>query len=401
MTTPDTPLDVESAAVDRLLDEIRTAASEPLWELVESLVRRLLALEAAGIERLLRLFADNGALDEGMLDKLCADELASGTLLVHGLHPLSTEERILRALARARPRLGAHGGDVQLVGVDTAGVARLRLVGGCSTCGSAQSTADDLIRRAIEAAAPEVTRIDLDAHRPAAAEPALVQLGSRKGKGAPTACSAPRQAPAAHAHSGMCCELCAAPLADTHAHVVELADRALRCACQACARALGQPGAGAGRYRMVPSRVLVDPEGALTDAQWTALGIPVRTAFLFFNSTLHRWVAFFPSPAGATESELPEPALATLLASHRLLQRVEPDVEALLVHGRATEPLRCFLVPIDACYELVARVRRHWRGFSGGDEAWGAIDHFFADLEARGRALGPAACADATRAGAA
>jgi len=48
---------------------------------------------------------------------------------------------------------------------------------------------------------------------------------------------------------------------------------------------------------------------------------------------------------------------------------------------------RCVLVPVDACYRLVGLVRRHWRGFDGGPEAWAHIDAFFDAVEARSRAV--------------
>jgi hypothetical protein len=69
---------------------------------------------------------------------------------------------------------------------------------------------------------------------------------------------------------------------------------------------------------------------------------------------------------------------------------MEPDVEALLVRrgdsgrgGRA----EALLVPIDACYRLVGLVRRHWKGFDGGAEAWAVIDAFFAELRERARTV--------------
>jgi hypothetical protein len=64
-------------------------------------------------------------------------------------------------------------------------------------------------------------------------------------------------------------------------------------------------------------------------------------------------------------------------------------VEALLVR-RAGEGFECFLVPIDACYELVGLVRMHWKGFDGGQEAWEAIDGFFDAVRERSRGVDPA-----------
>ena len=62
------------------------------------------------------------------------------------------------------------------------------------------------------------------------------------------------------------------------------------------------------------------------------------------------------------------------------------DVEALLVRvddgPEAAEP-QTFLVPIDACYEFVGRLRMLWRGFDGGQQARAFIDDFFARLAAR------------------
>ena len=58
------------------------------------------------------------------------------------------------------------------------------------------------------------------------------------------------------------------------------------------------------------------------------------------------------------------------------------DVEALLVrvpeHDDAEWRRRKrYLVPIDACYEFVGRLRMLWRGFDGGQEARAFIDGFF------------------------
>jgi len=50
---------------------------------------------------------------------------------------------------------------------------------------------------------------------------------------------------------------------------------------------------------------------------------------------------------------------------------------------REDEQPDCYLVPIDACYELVGRIRRCWKGFDGGEDAWNEIDGFFADLRVR------------------
>ena len=47
----------------------------------------------------------------------------------------------------------------------------------------------------------------------------------------------------------------------------------------------------------------------------------------------------------------------------------------------------CYLVPIDACYEMVGQLRRLWRGFDGGQEAHDALDAFFDRIRGRAGSL--------------
>jgi hypothetical protein len=113
-------------------------------------------------------------------------------------------------------------------------------------------------------------------------------------------------------------------------------------------------------------------------------------AFFFFNSGLGRVSAFYPSPAGATESLLPLDAWREISAADAVIATMEPDVEALLVRRSRDASFECFLVPIDACYELTGIVRRRWRGFDGGEEARGDIDAFFDTLREKSRPAGAA-----------
>ena len=186
----------------------------------------------------------------------------------------------------------------------------------------------------------------------------------------------PRAAP------GEACEMCAEPVADGHSHVVNLDSRQIMCACRACWLLFTHQGAAGGRYRAVPDRYLRDPAFQLDEVGWEALQIPVRVAFFFNNSDLGRVVAFYPSPAGATESLLPLEAWAEVVAANPVMTDLLPDVEALLVR-RAGGGFECFLVPIDACYQLVGLVKMHWKGFDGGEDAWAAIHEFFAGLRER------------------
>lgn len=191
------------------------------------------------------------------------------------------------------------------------------------------------------------------------------------------------------------CELCATPVPAEHPHLVEITDRRMLCACGPCGLLFSEPGPRL-RYRRVPDRYVVDPGFTLSDSQWDELQIPVGMAFFLFNSARDMMIACYPSPAGATESELELDAWSSGVGAGALAGDLLPDVEALLVRrgdaGRSGDPSQgdraeCLLVPIDACYRLVGLVRMHWRGFDGGSEAWTAIDAYFDDLRDRARPI--------------
>lgn len=180
------------------------------------------------------------------------------------------------------------------------------------------------------------------------------------------------------------CEMCAEPIAHTHSHVVGLETRALMCTCRPCYLLFSDQDAHL-KYRSVPERYLSFPDLALDARAWDELQIPVGLAFLFRNSVLGRMIAFYPSPAGATESELPLDVWDRIVEHSPQLAVLRPDVEALLVRRSDGPDGSCHLVPIDTCYELVGRLRMLWRGFDGGTEAHEAMDQFFARVEARSR----------------
>jgi hypothetical protein len=198
--------------------------------------------------------------------------------------------------------------------------------------------------------------------------------------------------------------MCGERVPERHAHLVDMEQRSIGCACTACGLLFTRPG---GRYRTVPDRVRHDPDAPLTGAEWAELGIPVGIAFFFVNSALGHVVASYPSPAGVTECELDLAGWDRLAAAHPLLRAPLPDVEAILIvagsprlaGGPAPAPVgdgadddaeggvEAFLIPIDMCYSLAGGLRVHWRGFDGGAEAQRLLTDFLADIRERARPL--------------
>jgi Fe-S cluster biogenesis protein NfuA/nitrite reductase/ring-hydroxylating ferredoxin subunit len=150
------------ARIEQLLAELRSAALPDVADRAEELVALLVALYGAGLQRIVDLLGD----EPGVLRRLAGDDLVAGLLVLHDLHPDDTETRVRAALDEVRPYLGSHAGGVEYLGIadgpDGTAVVRLRLSGSCDGCPSSLATVKTAIERAIEEAAPEVGRVDVE-----------------------------------------------------------------------------------------------------------------------------------------------------------------------------------------------------------------------------------------------
>ena len=178
------------------------------------------------------------------------------------------------------------------------------------------------------------------------------------------------------------CDMCGSALTPEHQHLVEPAARKLVCACDACSILF--PGGAGTKYKRVPRRVRWLNDFAITDGQWDSLMIPIGMAFFLKSSIENRVLAFYPSPAGPTESLLSLETWNDIVQDNPVLNDMELDVEAFLVN-RLDGPPQYFVAPIDKCYELVGLIRARWRGLSGGTEVWQEIRGFSDGLKQRDR----------------
>jgi len=178
------------------------------------------------------------------------------------------------------------------------------------------------------------------------------------------------------------CELCSEIIAPSHPHLLNLANRAMVCVCQACSLLFSEQGSGTAKYLLVPRRYLALTDFHIEDELWEGLLIPVNMAFIFRSTGAKPIMAYYPSPAGATESLLDLEGWQELVNSNPILNELVSDVEALLVN-RVKGAYEYYIVPIDACYQLVGLIRLSWRGLGGGTEAWNAIEGFFQEIRAK------------------
>src|SRR5215831_8897490 len=164
--------------IEELLDSLRSRGGAAA-DAAEELVRLLVGMYGDGLAAIMAALAEAGEPGRAIIDRLTADPLVEGLLLLHGLHPLDVDARIQRALDQVRPYLGSHAGGVQYLGV-TDGVARLRLEGSCHGCPSSTVTVRLAIEGAVQDAAPEVSEVVVEGMT-APPGPALLQIGPRPG----------------------------------------------------------------------------------------------------------------------------------------------------------------------------------------------------------------------------
>ncbi len=178
------------------------------------------------------------------------------------------------------------------------------------------------------------------------------------------------------------CELCSEAISSRHSHLLNVASRALLCVCQACSLLFNEQGVGVNKYKLIPRRYLAVTDFHMTNEQWEGMSIPVNMAFIFRSTGAKQVMAYYPGPAGAIESLLDLAGWQALINSNPILYGLVLDVEALLVN-RVKDACEYYIVPIDACYQLVGLIRLAWRGLGGGTEVWEAIARFFQDVQAQ------------------
>jgi Fe-S cluster biogenesis protein NfuA len=167
--------------IEGLVRTIESAADPNVRTSAVELMKSLMELNSAGIERMMDITFETGEIGKEIIDRYADDALVSNLLLLYGLHPLDIESRVLQALDKVRPYLRSHGGNVELLGIAD-GIVRLRLEGSCNGCASSAMTLKLAIEEAIYEAAPDVISLDVEGVKEQASTSSLVQLGRSREK---------------------------------------------------------------------------------------------------------------------------------------------------------------------------------------------------------------------------
>src|SRR5918994_2166187 len=159
MLLDDQELRERAGRIETLLEEIESFEDPEARAKTAEMVQTLLELYGEGLGRIVESVGRLGG--EDLKDELLGDELITHLLLLHGLHPVDVETRVLEALDEVRPYLESHGGNVQFLGIGE-GVARVRLEGSCDGCPSSTMTLKLAIEEAVQKAAPELEGVEAE-----------------------------------------------------------------------------------------------------------------------------------------------------------------------------------------------------------------------------------------------
>ena len=174
------------------------------------------------------------------------------------------------------------------------------------------------------------------------------------------------------------CDLCGIGLPEDHRHLLALSERRIVCACEAC----WAMRSGEGDYRPTGNRTLWLPGLDIPDDLWASFQIPIGLAFFMESTVTACVVAMYPSPGGATESELHFDTWSRMRELNPVLDGLEPDIEGLIANRLADPPIYV-IAPIDRCYALTGTIKARWEGISGGPGVEAAVVEFFEALRAQ------------------
>ena len=153
-----------AARIETLVQEIASFPDPRARATAEELVQALLDMYGEGLARLLEITAESEVSGLALIDTFARDELLGSLFVLHGLHPLDIETRILQALDEIRPSLKSQGGTVEFVRLED-GIAHLRLSEsqvGCHSCSGSTTPLKLVIEDAIYKAVPDLIGLEVE-----------------------------------------------------------------------------------------------------------------------------------------------------------------------------------------------------------------------------------------------
>ena len=167
----------QTGRIEGLVQKLESSADPDLLATAQELVRSLMELYGAGLERITEIVFEKGEAGREILDQFGRDELVGNLLAANGLHPLDLEARVRRAVDKLRTKATVESLSVEQ------GVIRLRLRASGSGCGSSAATLKSSVEAAIYEAAPDLVQLVIEGLEETGAASGFVPLEKLVGNG--------------------------------------------------------------------------------------------------------------------------------------------------------------------------------------------------------------------------
>jgi len=151
----DSEFQVHAGQVERAVQRVNEIKDEDARTVALELMQSLMDMHGMAFARLVEVLGESGEAGRNSLAHLGSDPLLCGLMVLYGVHPLSLDERVRRAVEKVRPQVQKQGGKVELLDVSDS-LVRVSIHSSGNGCHSSPDALKSVVEQAIREAAPEV-----------------------------------------------------------------------------------------------------------------------------------------------------------------------------------------------------------------------------------------------------
>jgi Fe-S cluster biogenesis protein NfuA len=159
--------------IERMVERVNELKDDDARATALELMQSLMDMHGAALARIVEVLSDSGDGGRNSLAHLGSDPLVCGLMVLYGVHPLTLDERVKRAIENVRPQVQKQGGKVELLDVSD-NLVRVSISSSGNGCHSSPDALKTSVEQAIREAAPEV--IDVVAEGVASSVTGFVSL---------------------------------------------------------------------------------------------------------------------------------------------------------------------------------------------------------------------------------
>ena len=141
--------------IERMVERVNQLQEEGARTAALELMQAVMDLHGAALARMVEVLCESGDAGRNSLAFLGSDPLLCGLMVLYGVHPLSLEERVARAMEKVGPQVQKQGGTVELLAVNDS-LVRVSISSSGNGCHSSPEALNSLVEQAMREAAPEV-----------------------------------------------------------------------------------------------------------------------------------------------------------------------------------------------------------------------------------------------------